>query len=197
MALLIEAPLPIILVNVGGTTREIHEKVMPGSSFDLVIRNLKRLLELNKPNKPIFLKMNVTKGNYHQINELPRFFEMLGGNPINALIGKMSFSLPAEASAEEIGIFFDNIVSDEIKDYLLFTYDDSHNIKSKESRCPYMIPTIKWDGKVTICCHDQLSRLDLGNAFNEPMDKILKSKRYYIAEEKGWKKHHHFCKECN
>lgn len=193
---LIQSPLPHILVNMGGITKDIHEKVM-GTSFELVTNNLKELIKLNKANKPIFLKMNVTKQNFHQINELPNFFEQLGGDPKNTIVGKTGFSLPAEASSEEIEIFFENIVSDEIKDYLLFTYDDSHNIRSKEPRCPFMIPTVKWDGKVTICCHDQLNRLNLGNAFELSIKNILNNKKYYIAEKIGKKKGHSFCKECN
>jgi MoaA/NifB/PqqE/SkfB family radical SAM enzyme len=194
---LLSSPLPHILVNMGGTTKEVHEAVMPRTSFDLVTGNLSHLLKINHGRKPIYLKMNVTKGNYHQINQLNSFFERLGGSPENAIIGKTAFCLPAEATDEERETFFENVVCQEIDEYLKFTYDDEHNIKSKEPRCPFMIPTVKWNGKVTICCHDQLSRLDLGNAFEYPLSDILETEVYYSAEERGKRRQHYFCRECN
>lgn len=194
---LIEAPLPRIVVNIGGTSREIHEKVMPGSDFLIVTHNLEEILKLENAKEKIYLKMNVTKYNYNQINELPGFFEKLGGVRQNVIVGQLAFCLPAEATVKERKEFIDNVVSDEIKDYMKFTCENSHNIKSKEPRCPYMIPTVKFDGRVTICCHDQLSRLDLGNAFERPLSEIMRSKKYKMSESLGEKKRLPFCKECN
>jgi len=194
---LINSPLPKIVVNIGGTNKETHDKVMPGSEFMTVVNNLENILKIMNARSKIFLKMNVTKYNYTQISELPVFFARLGGDPENVIIGKLSFSLPAEATDKERDDFMKNAVSDEMKEFLKFTFDEQHNIKSKEPRCPYMIPTVKFDGRVTICCHDQLSRLDLGNAFETPLKEILAGKKYRTAENLGGKKQLPFCKECN
>lgn len=186
-----------IIVNIGGTTKEIHEKVMRGSKFELVISNLKELLRLSKSNKHIYLKMNVTKHNFHQINGISDFLKKLGGRPQNAIVGATGFSQPAEASRGEIEEFFSNVVSDEIRDYLNFTYDEEKNISTKIKRCYFWGPTVKWDGKVSICCHDQLGRLNLGNAFRVPLSEILESRDYKTAEKKGRNREFYFCKNCN
>jgi MoaA/NifB/PqqE/SkfB family radical SAM enzyme len=194
---LMESVLPFVIVNIGGTTKEVHQNVMRGSDFDLVKKNLKEMFNLNKFNKPIYLKMNPAKDNVHQIGELPSFFKELGGDPNNIIIGVTGFSLPAEASREDIDEFFRNVVSKEVNGYLNFTYDDNKNIVAKVQNCCFSVPTVKWDGKVTVCCHDQYSRLNLGNAFEEPLRNILNSREFRIAEKKGQNREFYFCKNCN
>ena len=195
---LIDAPAaPKIFVNIGGIDKETHEKVMPGSDFMKVTGNLKNILEIKDASERIFLKMNVTKHNHKQIAELPDFFEGLGGIRQNVGVGQLSCCIPAEATCEERRQFIVNNVSEEIADYLKFTYDASWNIKSKEQKCPYMLPTVKFNGCVTICCRDQLSRLNLGNAFEVPLRKIMRSKKFKMTEALGEKKLLAFCKECN
>ena len=104
-----KSPLPSILVNMGGITREIHEKVMRGSNFQLVVDNLRAIFKeicRSRSNKEVFLKINPTKYNVTQLHETSRFFESLGGNPNNVKIGRTAFFLPQEASREEIRRFF-------------------------------------------------------------------------------------------
>jgi len=159
--------------------------------------NVIDLLKADKLNKPVYLKMNPTKHNLGELNELSGFFEKLGGKPENAIIGTTGFNLPAEASKEEIEIFFDNVVSEGMDEHLRFTYDCNKNIISKSTKCSFLVPTIKWDGKVTICCHDQLSRLNLGDAFQTPLKEIIESRKYRIIEAKGKRRMLAFCKNCN
>jgi sulfatase maturation enzyme AslB (radical SAM superfamily) len=194
---LANAPLSYILVNIGGTTQDINQKVMKGSDLELVKKNLKELIDKNKNKFPISIKMNPTKENLHQIDQLPIFFKELGGNPKNAIIGTTGFSLPNEASKEEVDTFFNNIIREDMNQHLRFTYDNNQNITAKVKKCSFMVPTVKWDGKVSVCCHDQLSKLNLGNAFKTPMIEILKSRKYKDAEAMGKKKSFSFCKECN
>lgn len=141
--------------------------------------------------------MNLTKHNLHQVNELPQFFKSLGGNPDNANVSKTAFTLPKEASKEEADDFFENNVSKEMKKHLRFEYDKEKNIISKEDKCNWLVPTVRWNGEVSICCHDQLGNLNLGNAFKKPLEIILNSKKYKIFEKKGRKRKLSFCKNCN
>jgi len=194
---LMESSIPGIVVNVGGVTRDVHEKVMKGSNFELVKDNLKDMFRLNTYNKPIYLKMNVIKDNVHQIKELPDFFKALGGNPENAWTWKTEFITPAEYSPEERKEFLRNVVSEEVNDHLTFTYDKEGNITSKIQDCVHIIPCVRWNGQVNICCQDKFSRLNLGNAFETPLKNILNSRKYKTAVKKGRRREFYFCKNCN
>lgn len=193
---LMESPLPAILVNIGGITSKVHQRVMRGGDFKLVKNNLKKMLRVNKC-KPIYIKMNPTKHNLHQIQELPSFFEKLGGDPKNVIVGSTGFHQPALASKSEIKEFIKNVVSDEMRDYLRFHKNENGNIVAEKQNCFFLIPTIRWDGKVTICCHDQLGILNLGNAFRTPLEDILISDKYKIAEKMGKLRKFYFCDNCN
>ena len=194
-ARLMESPIPYIIVNIGGITEEVHRRAMRGSDLTLVKHNLRKMLETNI-NKSVWLKMNVTKHNYHQVHKLPSFFEALGGNPKEIWVGEIAFILPSEFSNERER-FFKEVVSEEVKPFLRFRYDTKNNIITKRRNCWFIRPTITWDGKVTICCHDQLNRLNFGNAFKTPLIKIVKDKQYKAAREKGIRMELDFCKECN
>ncbi len=195
---LIDSPLPGVVVNLGGITAEVHEAVMEFSKFDLVVANLRELLRLSQGNqKSITVKLNPTRKNLHQLAALPDFVESLGGSRSQAHVGKTAFNLPGVASREEIDEFLEAVVGEGMDQHLRFTVDEQRNIRAKRKKCVFLVPTVKWDGKVTICCHDQLSHLDLGNGFTTPLRDILASDRYRAAECAGLNRTIPFCTECN
>jgi hypothetical protein len=200
MERLVESPLPSILVNMGGITRDIHEKVMRGSSYDLVVENLKSILRkirVQRSDKKVFLKINPTKENFFQLGDAPAYFESLGGDPSNFQIGRTAFFLPHEASREEIEDYFSNIVSKAVEPYLTFTYDRDLHIFPKFGGCTMIMPAVLWDGRVTICCQDQLGILNLGNAFRTSLGEILQSRMGRLTESRGRERKLPICRYCN
>ena len=200
---LLQLPLRQIVVNVGGTTREVHEQVVRNTSFDRVVDNLRNAFRLNAEiGRPMVVKMNVTRRNHGQIGLLGDFVRSLGGRPEQARIGTTGLTLPALATAAEKDAFLREVVSDEVQEYLRFTYDLSRpdfGIRSKSSRslCRFLMPTVKYDGRVTVCCHDQMDVLNLGNAVARPLADILSRARSRLAVFRGLFKRHAFCRECN
>ena len=189
--------IPSVRVNIGGTNRDVHERVMRGSSFDLVTENLRGILRGNLGRKKIILKMVVTKDNFHQIPELPTFFRGLGGNPRNVEIGPLQMITPEEVLPQQREDFLKNAVSSDTRDYMLFDVGPNGGVRSRVPGCRYMSPSIRWDGSVSICCQDKLGFFDLANAFETPFDEILKSKVFKTATAKGYRREHTLCRECN
>jgi MoaA/NifB/PqqE/SkfB family radical SAM enzyme len=175
-------PWKQIWVNLGGITKEVHEKVMRNTDFELVIDNLVKMLQINR--NIVCIKMNPTKYNLHQLDKLTDFFIELGGRSINVLRYSTGLTLPKIASPEEIKFFFDNVVSEEMKRYLRFDYD-------------FLVPSIFFDGTVTACCHDQVGLMDLGNATEMPLRSIFNSELYKETLKKCKTQEFYFCKECN
>ena len=186
-----------ILVNIGGVTKEVHERVMRHSNFELVTNNLRTLWSNGIP---VMVKMNPTKKNYHQLQDLPKFVEKLGGRPSCILDYTTCSPIPYAMSEEETNIFFGDVVCDEIRDKLRFTYDESKRdkaIKTKVKSCDFQFDTILFNGQFTMCCHDQLGEINLGNAFVTPIKEIVESDAYRRVKEEGRNFRLKICKECN
>ena len=67
-------------------------------------------------------------------------------------------------------------------------------------RCDFLfpIPAISAEGDVTICCHDMLHKLRLGNVLEEgSLRKVLRSERFQKALAAGQKGKLEICRGCN
>lgn len=196
MPKLMSYPFKYIRVNIGGTTKDVHEKEM-GTSFDIVAENLRQAFKIDAGR--IFVKMVVTKANFRQIGQLSGFIRDLGGVPENKIAAPTGFALPSLADEKEIKDFFDDVVSEDIKEYLKFDYDLDQprcGIRAKEKECPYLLNCVTYDGKLTICCQDQFGKIDLGNAFETPMIELVSAPEYKNAVKKAENKGFDFCVEC-
>ena len=191
------------MVNVGGTTGEVHRQVMRHSDWDTVTGNLRLMFELGpRYGRQIKVKMNPTRQNVKQIPDLPGFVVSVGGKPEDAIVSTTGFNIPAMATLEEKKAFLRDVVSDEVRQHLRFTYDLSAadlaiRAKSRSPVCRFLMPTVKYDGRVTVCCHDQVDRLNLGDAFSRPLREILTSARYRWFALRGFLRTMDFCRECN
>ena len=70
-------------------------------------------------------------------------------------------------------------------------------LKSKQQTCPFLVDTIFYDGTFTICCHDKIPTLNLGNVFEKSIAEITKSKAYKKAREGGKNMKLGICELCN
>jgi len=197
MARLMNYPFEFIRVNIGGITKETHEQTMK-TNFNLVSENLKALFQINP--KKVIVKMQVNRKNFHQIKQVPDFIKGLGGLTKNIIINPISFPMPMVASDKEIKDFFDENVSEEVADYLRFSYNSAspkYGIRAKEPGCHYITNCVTFDGKLTVCCKDQLGLFDLGNAFKNPLIKLFSSDKYKKTMLKARNMELNICKECN
>ena len=194
---LMKYPWPVVCVNVGGVTRETHEKVMK-TKYDILVSNLKQVYQIDK--RRVFVKVTPTQQNLREIKEFPAFIASLGGDPKRFEIGTTGFNTPLEATDEEIAHFFEEVVSAEVEPYLRFTYDLSkprYDIKAKRSGCHFLQDCVTYDGKLTICCQDQFGKLNTGNAFETPFYQLKESKKYKNAVQMGIEQKFKMCHECN
>lgn len=174
-----------LLVTIGGTTKEVHENIMRGSDFELVTSNLRKVWSMGVP---ALIKMNPTKLNVHQLKELPRFVESLSGKREYIVPTVTSYPpIPPQISTQEqVDFFFENVVSEEVSDYLSFNYDLSQpdkDIRTKTPGCHALVDTIFFDGQYSICCHDQFQMINLGNVFETTIAEIRNSEKYARALE--------------
>ncbi|MSR77596.1 MAG: radical SAM/SPASM domain-containing protein [Candidatus Omnitrophica bacterium] len=194
---LMKYPWPLICVNVGGVSKEVHEGVMK-TKYDILTVNLKRIFEINK--KRVFVKVTPTRQNLHEIKQFPAFIKSLGGDPKRLEIGTTGFNTPLEAEAPEREKFFEEVVSPEVEPYLRFTYDLSkpgYDIKAKRAGCHFLQDCVTYDGKLTICCQDQFGKLNVGNPFETPFYELKASEEYRKTRQRGIDQKFKMCQECN
>lgn len=197
VAKLMSYPFKHIRVNIGGITKDVHDHAMK-TDFDLVVSNLKQAFKINP--KRIYVKMVVTKDNVRQVDQLKDFVKELGGIPDHAIIAPTSFTSPALATDQQKKDFFEDVISEEIDEYLKFDYDiekPGYDIRSRDNKCNYLLNCVRADGSLTICCQDQLGNLNLGNAFETPIIDLVTSSKYKAVIEKAKNMGFDFCRECN
>lgn len=197
IAKLMSYPFKHIRVNIGGITKDVHDHAMK-TDFDLVVSNLKKAFKINR--KRIYVKMVMTKDNIMQKDQLKGFVKELGGMPEHSIIAPTSFTTPTLATDEQKKEFFDQVISEDIDEYLKFDYDlakPGYEIRTRDNHCHYLLNCVRVDGSLTICCQDQLGNINLGNAFEVPVIDLVTSSKYKAAIEKAKNMGFDFCRECN
>jgi MoaA/NifB/PqqE/SkfB family radical SAM enzyme len=188
-------PFRIVTVNIGGTTEAVHDKVM-GTPLNLVISNLKRLAQAVGRKFEIFVKMNPVADNIHQIDTLDSFVSALG-DTIGWKAQQTGIPVPNDLSEDQIESVYNRIYSNDGDDYFRFIKETDGSIKSKNSRCIYTLPCISANGQVTICAHDQIRHLNLGNAFSTSLQEIMNSDIYKNTLVLASTRNLFFCRGCN
>lgn len=197
MKRLLTYPWPIICINLGGITKEIHEEVMK-TKFEIVVENMKEVFAIDK--KRIFVKVTPIKTNLHQLKDFPAFIESLGGDPKRVEVGTTGFNTPDLAEEKEMVKFFDEVVSPEVEPYLRFTYDKEaprFGIKAKRPGCHFLQDCVTYEGKLTICCQDQFGTLNVGDAFTTPLKQLKAAEKYQKTRKSGIDQKFKMCNECN
>ncbi len=189
-------PIERIMVNIGGITKEVHEKCMVHSDFDLVTANLKALWTAGIP---VQIKMNPTRHNIHQRDDLPAFVESLGGKPVFIQHYTTYFPNPDHTTQEEKRFFLDTVFLEGHEDLFRFSVTDNGAISQAQRTCPagYMTDIIFSNGNYGICCHDDYEESIVGNAFTATIETIRNSGAYRKTYERGLKRQLPNCKYCS
>jgi MoaA/NifB/PqqE/SkfB family radical SAM enzyme len=188
-------PFNCVTVNIGGTNEDVHQKIM-GTSFKLVCDNLKKLAESSKRKFSLFVKMNPVADNIHQINTLDAFVSQFG-NGINWKAQQTGIPVPKDLTKDELISVYEKIYSKNQEGYFRFVIQDDFSIIAKNQNCIYLCNCINANGILTLCAHDQLRHLNLGNAFFQPISEIMESEAYKIAMSFAKMRELDFCKGCN
>ena len=190
----LENPIDYIVVNLGGTTKEVHESVMLHSRFELVVENLRKLWAAGVP---VHVKINPARPNIPQLAELPQFVEYLGGKPEYAQEYTTMLPHPDDASPEEIRYFMTHVYDPEHPELFRFAVRDGALVVADRG-CPagLMVDTIFADGGLSVCCHDHHQQSVVGNAFDVPLEELRSSPRYRGTYLKGLRRRLRNCRFC-
>jgi MoaA/NifB/PqqE/SkfB family radical SAM enzyme len=189
-----------ITVNIGGTTQEAHNTNM-GTDLNVVMSNL---AELIKYNKRITLKMIINKNNAHQVSSLSDVAAKFGAASIALPI---YFSVSDSEDQSKIKKFFDLNLSGDggrpdqrvpCRD-VVEVCDGIIKVKTKiPMTCPGLSTTVRYNGAVQVCCRSRKQEGIVGDAFVDPIDKIVNSGAYKQAVvDARRRKYVSYCRYCS
>ncbi|MEM7825408.1 MAG: radical SAM protein [Candidatus Aenigmatarchaeota archaeon] len=168
-----------LAISLDGATKETYEKIRVGANFNLVIQNIKKLVEIrNKVGKKptIRLCFVLQSENANDLNEVINLGKILNVDMVSATIINPHFpqknnlaylaQIPqveqAYKKARELGINFK--YTDHYLDKCLY---------------PWVCPYITWNGFVTPCCvKPDPEEFNFGNVFEDSFSSIWNSKKY-------------------
>ena len=178
-------------ISVDGATKETHERIRQGGDFDLVINNIKELVEAKKDNKTDislwFLGMR------DNIEELPQMVKLASGLGIKKLNmqtvhywGRQDWKLRLDGQRLDDGLVkLKSIILEAIttaKKYnILFNYVNTPFNKSKRvCKWPWKSCYITVEGFVTPCClhGSDPNNINFGNIFIDDFRDIWNNRAY-------------------
>lgn len=172
-----------IIISCDGVTQETYSKYRQEGDYNLVMRNMKFMVSLQKK---LPFKMNIIwnflvfKHNEHEIEEANKLAQSLG---VVLRFGKMRTSMKEEIlkpHAESIRAY-----KDWIPDNSEYSAYDKTKEKTKKiiktCRKPWMEMSINWDGKVFPCCAVYGDGYNFGNIKNANIKCVWNSEIYIEA----------------
>lgn len=188
-----------VTVNFGGGLKETHQHNV-GTDLDKVLHNLKRLVDVKQKTHSkvaIQAKMVINKRNVNEVSILRRKINKISEN-ITWRTTKILFSCSNSSNEDKLRFIEENLAPEiPCRDNWRIS-NGTVIVSPKIKRCYGRVPTVRWDGAVQICCRAKSHEGIVGNAFEDPMKKILTSSVYKKAMILGKKrKYVPFCKFCS
>jgi len=152
---LINSGLSQLIVSTDGATPASYVKYRRGGDFNLVIGNVKKLVEtkkkMRKPNPFIMMKFLVFPHNLHEQEDFKKLAASLGADQV--LFGEAYYP---EALVKN---YFPNLTPEQT------ALIRSNSRPKRTCHWPWAGVTINWDGTISVCCmgNSYHSQHDLGN----------------------------------
>jgi len=173
----VKSGLGRLKIDLDGTTQEVYEKYRIGGNLELLLKNLRRVIQIKKENGlkyPIVqARMIVTKKNEHQIEDFKKLSAELGVDEIE--LGNVQLN-PNTAGEEWLP---------QDPNYVYETYRG----KSRLYQChwPWSGIVINSDGGVSPCAIIDDPNSDFGNVFEKSVREIWNNE-YYVSARSTWTK---------
>jgi radical SAM protein with 4Fe4S-binding SPASM domain len=170
---LIDAGLDTIYLSFNGDEAEIYKKMMGGLSFDKVLSNVRRAVELARGTRmKIRANVSITKETQDRVTRMDEFLQKEEMGPVSfSLCHDRGGNLNDKAVCDTPALGVENWPCDVMKNTL----------------------TVDWQGKVHICEHDLHGQYQLGDLMTEPLEVVLARREALLLDSTALE----ICKGCN
>jgi MoaA/NifB/PqqE/SkfB family radical SAM enzyme len=173
---LVVSGLGLLHVDIDGIDQQVYEKYRKKGNLNLVLNNVKKILEIKKKNnskEPVLeLSMLAMKQNEHQHEDFLKMAKNLGVDQVN--IDKIQYNPNMDKEWLPLN-----------KNLIYTTYEDglaqSNSAKDNENKpChwPWSGIVVNWDGGVNPCCIIDDPKSDFSSVFNKSIKEIWNSEEY-------------------
>ncbi len=170
---LIDAGLDTIYLSFNGDEPEIYKKMMGGLSFDKVLSNVRRAVELARGTRlKVRANVSITKETQDRVTRMDEFLQKEEMGPVSfSLCHDRGGNLQDTAVCDTPALGVENWPCDVMKNTL----------------------TVDWQGKVHICEHDLHGHYQLGDLMTEPLEVVLERREKLLLDSTALE----ICKGCN
>lgn len=189
---IVTSGLDIINISLDGITREVYNKYRVGGNFDLVIKNLRKLIqyrnELDSKHPAIEWQFLVNRYNEHQI---PKLMEKAHHMGVDSVIFEQLLILFGQSDKKNIELekWLPKNPLYRPKEYSRKT-NKSDNLIPGSCWWLYRGTAISHDGGVSPCCYNNNIKYDFGNITKESFVKIWNNSKYQYARSQFTKYPH-------
>lgn len=185
---IVKSGLDELLVSFDAATAQTYAHYRKGGDFNLLVDNLRKLMETKKrfPESRLKITLNylVFKHNEHEMEKAKELAQSLG---LDIKFGKMRTEMETEITQpieNSIEKYKEWIPTN--KEYS--AYDTEHKKRVKEIKTckkPWREVELNWDGTITPCCYIyDIEKYGFGNINDNSFMEIWNNK-FYIAARKG------------
>ena len=197
---ILSSGLDTLVVNIGGATTYSHESYMKGSSFLRVKENIKMLCKEKEKRNLSFpiIKLQTLITSYNE-DEIDRVKKLADEMNVDKFVCKSLGIVMEYFKDGSVFRLAKKILPKKHEEFSRYKLTKKSLIHKINCNCIFLNKTgILSNGKIICCCYDINGIHDLGNVFEEPLQKIWKSEKYKKIRKKMRNKELPFCKySCN
>jgi radical SAM protein with 4Fe4S-binding SPASM domain len=157
---IVDAKLDQLVVSIDGFTKETYERIRAGADYDVVLNNLKNLIDIRGKKKKPFIRLQYTESDINR-HETSMFYEYW------------------KNKVDEISISY-------CQDFGSLVSGNNNNAPIYKYCCnqPFQRLVIMTDGTVTVCATDVMGNISIGNVHNMSIKDVWNSPKINELREK-------------
>jgi len=194
---LVASGLDLLNISLDGATKETFEKIRIGADYQVVVQNIRRIVDAKKRlgrKKPqLNIDMTIFRENVHEIPAMVRLCrDEFGIQPVFSLFmlyDKDDKKHLALSDTSEVRAFLEEGIREaEACEYASSVSSLSINLEvlkmkyTKKVTSPCYLPwlglNLTWDGRAFPCCYYYDCQVDLGNVFEEGFEKVWNGQKF-------------------
>ncbi len=175
---MLDSGLDRYIVSFDGATKETYEQIRVGANFEIVISNIKKLIQerkrLSLARPFVEMQFIVNSKNRHEVDLFKKMCEEIGVD--NTYI-KSLYAYKNTQNQDYIKLVREYFVEDEVARYAV---GGNNELTSKDSEpcLRFQDCVITVDGDVLLCCNDLHGKYKVGNAIEEGLKDVWDKEEY-------------------
>jgi len=200
---IVKSGLTEIVISIDGIKQEVYEKYRIGGDLEIVLNNVRKLVEIKKVRKSSipFIKVQciLTRDTENDVKNIKSFLSRLGVNRVNfksLFLYERDFNKVSNENIEKYNKFLPG--REDFRVYAINNGKLRWRFNPSRKRCiaPWVSAEFTWDGKVLPCCFDWHADYVMGDITKSHFSEIWNGVNFLEFRRSLLKKEVNLCKNC-